>query len=391
MQKEDDAGDLMILLCEGQVERQADGHKILLDVGAVVGESGLISNVDGRLDVLTAKSTHPEAKPHFEAVTRRFRAGHQEEGEESWNIYRMSCFKDCSSRFLYLVDLHLERHIFFSDEIVDMYILYSGTMDVQVKGIKVGSLEGGMFFGEMAVLGLVKKRSATIVAVSLCDVRVLSRKSLEEAINDSCKATRNRMSLERRNGGRVHHLLFTTGQVIIKEGSDHGSLFLIHQGAATVSCAGEKVSELKTGDLCGELVAMGLSPVSTATELPKKTLLEVLERFPQERQQLRHVAALRMEWKHSLHGLQMFEWVSSSTAAMANKLEQLLTRWIFFCNDEIVIQGEPGDSLFMISIGFVEVLQNQHVIRELGGGDVFGELCALGISTTRTATVRCKD
>ncbi|CAK9103163.1 cAMP-dependent protein kinase regulatory subunit (cAPK regulatory subunit) (Bypass of cyclase mutations protein 1) (Protein kinase A regulatory subunit) (PKA regulatory subunit) [Durusdinium trenchii] len=457
MQKEDDAGDLMILLCEGQVERQADGHKILLDVGAVVGESGLISNVDGRLDVLTAKSTcavmvlhrmnmidtlkrHPEAKPHFEAVTRRFRAGHQEEGEESWNIYRMSCFKDCSSRFLYLVDLHLERHIFFSDEIVvtentegeDMYILYSGTMDVQVKGIKVGSLEGGMFFGEMAVLGLVKKRSATIVAVSLCDVRVLSRKSLEEAINEfpqelsrfeELAATRNRMSLERRNGGRVHHLcsffrdckadfaiaiandmqdrLFTTGQVIIKEGSDHGSLFLIHQGAATVSCAGEKVSELKTGDLCGELVAMGLSPVSTATvtatdtcfmqELPKKTLLEVLERFPQERQQLRHVAALRMEWKHSLHGLQMFEWVSSSTAAMANKLEQLLTRWIFFCNDEIVIQGEPGDSLFMISIGFVEVLQNQHVIRELGGGDVFGELCALGISTTRTATVRCKD
>lgn len=25
-----------------------------------------------------------------------------------------SCFKDCSSRFLYLVDLHLERHIYFS-------------------------------------------------------------------------------------------------------------------------------------------------------------------------------------------------------------------------------------------------------------------------------------
>ncbi|CAE7722868.1 HCN2, partial [Symbiodinium necroappetens] len=94
--------------------------------------------------------------------------------------------------FLYLLDLHLERHIYFSDETVvventegeDMYILYSGAMEVKVKGITVGKLEGGMFFGEMAVLGLVKKRSATIIAKTLCDVRLLSRRSLEEALSE---------------------------------------------------------------------------------------------------------------------------------------------------------------------------------------------------------------
>lgn len=457
LQKEDDPGDVMFLLCEGQVERlAANGHRALLDVGAMLGEYGLISNFEGPRDNITAKTTcavmvlhrmnmidilkrFQEAKPHFEAVTRRMRSGALEEGE-LWNIYRMSCFKDCSSRFLYLLDLHLERHIFFSDEVVvventegeDMYILYSGTMDVQVKGIKVGTLEGGSFFGEMAVLGLVKKRSATIIAITLSDVRVLSRKSLEEAINEfpqelarfeELAATRNRVSLERRNGGRVRHLcsffqdckaefaaaiaddmqdrLFTAGQVICHEGMDHKSLFLIHQGAATVSCEGKKVSELKSGDICGELVAMDLAPLSTATvtaadtcfmqELPKTKLLEVLERFPQEKKQLRQVAALRMEWKHSVNELQMFQWVSDSSKAMISLVEQLMTRWIFFKGDEIMTQGDPGDSLFMLSLGTVEVLQNSHRICNLGAGDMFGELGALGTSKTRTATVRCKD
>lgn len=466
LQREDDAGDVMFLLCEGQVERIApSGHRNFFDLGATMGEYSLISNVDGPRDDITAKTIcavmvlhrmnmidvlkrYPEAKPHFEAVTRRFRAGGHEEGEDSsWNIYRMSCFKDCSSRFLYLLDLHLERHIFFSDEVVvventegeDMYILYSGTMDVQVKGIKVGTLEGGMFFGEMAVLGLVKKRSATIIAITLSDVRVLSRRSLEEAINEfpqelarfeELAATRNRVSLERRNGGRVRHLcsffqdckaefaaaiaddmqdrLFTAGQVICHEGTQHNSLFLIHQGAATVACDGKKVSELKSGDICGELVALGLAPSATATvtasetcfmqELPKEKLLEVLGRFPEERRQIRHLAALRMEWKHASRELQMFEWFSkvgelrvSSSKAVINLLEQLMTRWIFFKGDEILTQGEPGDSLFMISMGALEVLQNGHHLCHLGSGDLFGELGALGISKTRTASIRCKD
>ncbi|CAJ1381023.1 unnamed protein product [Effrenium voratum] len=416
IQKEDDPGDVMFLFCEGLVELQtAAGEKSMLEAAAVVGEAGLISNVEGPRDVLTAKTTcalmalhrmnmidalkrFPEAKPHFEAAARRSRKGTHEEGEQYWNIYRMSCFKDCGSRFLYLVDLHLERHIFFSDEIVvtentegeDMYILYSGAMDVKVKGIKVGSLDGGMFFGEMAVLGLVKKRSATIVAKSLCDVRILSRKSLEEAIHEfpqelarfeELAATRNRLSLEHRNGGRVRHLcsffqdcnaefataiaddmqdrLFTAGQVIVREDSNHESLFLIHQGAAAVTYQGQKVSELKSGDVCGELVAMGLSPVPTATvtatdtcfvqELPKRSLKAVLERYPEQTKQLRQMAAARMEWKHSLNDLNIFEWVQNAPLPVAHLLEQLMTRWFFFCGDEMLVQGAEGDSLFLRS------------------------------------------
>eukprot|EP00439_Symbiodinium_sp_Y106_P083541 s1379_g23.t1 len=457
VQDKDDPTDVLYLVCEGQMERMSNGKKSTLDVGGIWGEAGLLSDKDGPPETLVAKSvcgvmalhrrnmidvfdSFPEAKAKIEAISRRSREGIFEAGGQSWNIYRMSCFKDCSSRFLYLLDLHLERHIYFSDETVvventegeDMYILYSGAMEVKVKGITVGKLEGGMFFGEMAVLGLVKKRSATIIAKTLCDVRLLSRRSLEEALSEfpeeisrfeELAATRNRLSLEHRNGGRVRHLcsffqdcnpkfataiaddmqdkLFLSGQVLCREGLPQDSLFLIHQGTANVTVQQQRVSELKSGDICGELVALGLSPVTTATitamdtcfvqELRSNVLMTVLDKFPEERQKLRQLAALRMEWRYALHDLQNFDWIRGTPAAFPTLLEQMITRWIFFRGDEMMVQGSPGDSLMMISSGSVEIVHDEQVIRELGGGDVLGELGALGIARLRTATVRCKD
>ncbi|CAE7567117.1 unnamed protein product, partial [Symbiodinium pilosum] len=156
VQHKDQPADVLYLVCEGQIERLSEGKKSIIDVGGIWGEAGLLSDKDGPSDTLTAKTPcgvlalhrknmidvfdhFPEAKAQFEAISRRSREGVFEAGGQSWNIYRMSCFKDCSSRFLYLLDLHLERHIFFSDETVvventegeDMYILYSGTMEVK--------------------------------------------------------------------------------------------------------------------------------------------------------------------------------------------------------------------------------------------------------------------
>lgn len=93
---------VLYLLCEGQIERLAEGRKSMLEVGAVVGDTGFIANVEGSQprptvvllslarpgDELTAKTTcavmvlyrmnmidalkkHPEVKPHFESVTRK--------------------------------------------------------------------------------------------------------------------------------------------------------------------------------------------------------------------------------------------------------------------------------------------------------------------------------
>ena len=93
-----------------------------------------------------------------------------------------------------------------------MYILYSGLAKVQVKGVVVAHLRGGQCFGEMAVLGLVKKRTASIIATTICDIRILSRRSLEDAIKEypeersqfeALAAKRHRTTQEKQFGGKI--------------------------------------------------------------------------------------------------------------------------------------------------------------------------------------------
>ncbi|HEY4223773.1 MAG TPA: ATP-binding cassette domain-containing protein, partial [Myxococcota bacterium] len=59
---------------------------------------------------------------------------------------------------------------------------------------------------------------------------------------------------------------------------------------------------------------------------------------------------------------------------------------------DVVVEGDPGDKLYIIARGRVEVLQRdrhgkQHVLDVLCAGDNFGELALLG-NTARTATAR---
>eukprot|EP00931_Biecheleriopsis_adriatica_P063993 TRINITY_DN38865_c0_g1_i2.p1 TRINITY_DN38865_c0_g1~~TRINITY_DN38865_c0_g1_i2.p1 ORF type:complete len:1895 (+),score=478.18 TRINITY_DN38865_c0_g1_i2:83-5767(+) len=449
--------DTMFLLVDGAADRsEQDKPNWSVGPGAIVGAMGLLCTPTGPREVLTATKLchvlalhrmpfidalkkHPQVKRHFEGVARDFMLGQEEVQDESWNIYSMPFFRDMGSRFLYLLDLHLERHVFFSDEIIvkedtegeEMYILYSGQMEVKVKGMKVGQLEGGMCFGEMALLGLVKRRSATVVAKTMSDVRILSRDSLSEAIKEHPEelirferlaATRNRMSVENRNGGRVKHLcsffkdcnpefakeisdklqdrLFTKGQVVMSEHAAGDTMMLLTQGTATVSLQSVKVAELKTGDIIGELVTLALARVRTATvtatetcfvqEIQKDALLPILQKFPEELKMMRQLAAQRMEWKYVPESIRSFDVFSGAPPSFIELVDLLTKRWIFFKDDILLHKGAAADNLIMLCTGSVAVEEDGYLIDELGEGCIIGELGALGFVHKRSCTVRCK-
>ena len=85
-----------------------------------------------------------------------------------------------------------------------------------------------------------------------------------------------------------------------------------------------------------------------------------------------------------LKSLSMFEKTPDEALA---ELADLLHELIVQTGDEIIREGEIGDSLYIIVDGKVEVVDDNRVLNQLGARAVFGELSMLD-SSPRTATIR---
>lgn len=75
-------------------------------------------------------------------------------------------------------------------------------------------------------------------------------------------------------------------------------------------------------------------------------------------------------------------------AVLAPDATERLQRCHYEAGDEIIRQGDTGDTAYVIEAGRVEVVADGRKVTEYGPGDFFGEL-ALVSDSLRTATVRC--
>ncbi len=75
-------------------------------------------------------------------------------------------------------------------------------------------------------------------------------------------------------------------------------------------------------------------------------------------------------------------------AVLAPEMSSRLQVLHFEAGDEIIRQGEVGDTAYVLRSGQLEVLRNGKRVGELAPGDLFGEV-ALFKQSKRTATVRC--
>lgn len=66
------------------------------------------------------------------------------------------------------------------------------------------------------------------------------------------------------------------------------------------------------------------------------------------------------------------------------------TEVTFGPNEAVVEQGAPGDALFVVVRGTVEVLRNDRVVAQMTAGDFFGELSLID-GKPRSATVVAVD
>jgi NADH dehydrogenase FAD-containing subunit/uncharacterized membrane protein YphA (DoxX/SURF4 family) len=89
----------------------------------------------------------------------------------------------------------------------------------------------------------------------------------------------------------------------------------------------------------------------------------------------------------------LMDWVldipfRNDIAVLAPDPTERLQRAHFEPGDEVVRQGDEGETAYVITSGRVEVLQDGNKLGELSDGDSFGEIALLS-NVRRTATVRC--
>lgn len=107
-------------------------------------------------------------------------------------IYDIDFFKDCELLFLDRVAEGLDTRLYLPDEVIiqedtegtSMSILHRGTVQVSAKGHNIAELRDGSYFGEIAVLGISAHRTASVTAVTICDVRTLPRSHFIRALRE---------------------------------------------------------------------------------------------------------------------------------------------------------------------------------------------------------------
>mmetsp|Transcript_28220 Transcript_28220/g.62405 ORF Transcript_28220/g.62405 Transcript_28220/m.62405 type:complete len:924 (-) Transcript_28220:133-2904(-) len=324
-------------------------------------------------------------------------------------------------------------------------------------------------YGELGLLGVKKTRQASVMAESVCQVRILHRSVFLKLLEEQHDAVQGHLPLSRYTDAphpsrlQLGHLplfqelscsedfldflashleekVFLASQkIVVEDTPDDGSMYVIMEGNASAYKAGEKVSSITEGDGFGERVLLGLAMTRASTViadttisakvLPRAVMIRGLELFPQERSHMlqaalghmaqegddargRRVSSIGANFKEAVKTTPLF--LNTSQEFVDELSSQAATR-IYLPSDNIIEQGREGNSMFILVTGQANVIVQDGMMESidikpveggeaeseavqwreakvgsLGPGSVFGELTMLGISPTRSATIRAE-
>jgi monovalent cation:H+ antiporter, CPA1 family len=189
---------------------------------------------------------------------------------------------------------------------------------------------------------------------------------------------------------------FLAGDIVIGEGERGDALYIITHGSSSVYKGDKEVAVLSDGDFFGEMALLG-DQVRTATVKAKtpSTLLRL------RRRDVMLLAGEGTELKRRLTDIKDERQTQTDLVGVVPLLSGLSVEVLelvveqtmsvgFKPGDSVMIEGESGDSMFIIIHGVVSVYKGGDLIAELKEGDFFGEMALLG-DQIRTATVKIKE
>lgn len=210
--RQGDPGDWMgILLC-GRLERRvirdhADGEVIIGEVfpGNVIGDLGLFGISETR--TVSCVATEPstlvclERRVFLELIQDSggptefplFEDAHQMQNlmGDSSSFLNLKCWQHVEQEFVQALLKHLEPRIYYPGMVLmrenehgnEMYIVHTGTLNIDRNGVVVDAVEGPVLIGELAVIGNDKRRTATISCTKMALVYVLHGEVFKEVLS----------------------------------------------------------------------------------------------------------------------------------------------------------------------------------------------------------------
>lgn len=321
-------------------------------------------------EIQTACNLHPSDRTFFRQLQELNKTPECRKGGTLWQPIQI--FSGLSQAVLQRIDGCMQRRLFFADEVLveegtsgeELLILVRGRVKVEVNNatsipIAVGPahqevsdspksnheivpsldinldsskppLPNPVCFGELSFLGIQQPRTATVIAKSVCQVRVLWRPVLVHALEEHQEALHaddmgsflaeryktpastsaakvlHNVPLFKEVGCEIAFLdflakhlqsrMFLSGQKIIEQGGDDRCMYLLNQGIVRVVVGGGEVATLKNGAVFGEVTVLGLATKRLSTVLAEgvcyiqvlhqHSVVDGLQQFPEERDRL---------------------------------------------------------------------------------------------------------
>lgn len=209
----------------------------------------------------------------------------------------------------------------------DMFILSVGIASVvkesmdEIEGqitrtlTNIGGLTYGSVFGELVMLGVQSKRSASIVASSVCCTWEVQHKAILGILDRHPPERANFLKLVEEHLDKlaapriIYHQLFTgfsqqfrtlvgvncerklyfPGETVVREGSSGDRMFIVNLGSASVEVAGQHVMQIRGGS------HIGFNMISSSADKEKHFATVVTETMCQV------LMITRSAYQHALH------------------------------------------------------------------------------------------